>query len=61
MSTHKFILILFWFPEVIDKYKTKIRGLDKDMKEILKQESEEKEVLLIYFYSNVKNFREMRL
>ena len=44
MSTYKFIIVLFCFPEVIDKYKTKIRGLDKDMKEILKQESEEKEV-----------------
>ena len=30
--------------EVIEKYKGKIQGLDKDLKEILKQESEEKEV-----------------
>ena len=32
------------FPEVIGKYRNKIQGLDKDLKEILKQESEEKEV-----------------
>ena len=30
--------------EVIEKYKGKIQGLDKDLKDILKQESEEKEV-----------------
>ena len=29
---------------MIEKYKGKIQGLDKDLKEILKQESEEKEV-----------------
>jgi len=29
---------------VIEKYKSKIQGLDKDVKEILKQEGEEKEV-----------------
>ena len=34
----------FFSPEVIDKYKIKIQGLEKDVKEILKQESEEKEV-----------------
>lgn len=34
----------FYSPEVIDKYKSKIQGLEKDLKEILKQESEEKEV-----------------
>ena len=37
-------LFLFLFPEVIGKYRNKIQGLDKDLKEILKQESEEKEV-----------------
>ena len=37
-------MFLFRFPEVIGKYRDKIQGLDKDMKEILKQESEEKEV-----------------
>ncbi|CAH3041031.1 unnamed protein product [Pocillopora meandrina] len=31
-------------PEVIEKYKGKIQGLDKDLKDILKQESEEKEL-----------------
>lgn len=31
-------------PEVIEKYKGKIQGLEKDLKEILKQESEEKEL-----------------
>ncbi|XP_020611155.1 probable ATP-dependent RNA helicase DDX27 isoform X2 [Orbicella faveolata] len=30
--------------EVIEKYKSKIQGLEKDLKEILKQESEEKEL-----------------
>ena len=29
---------------MIEKYKSKIQGLEKDLKEILKQESEEKEV-----------------
>ena len=37
-------MFLFLFPEVIGKYRNKIQGLDKDLKEILKQESEEKEV-----------------
>ena len=37
-------MFLFRFPEVIGKYRGKIQGLDKDLKEILKQESEEKEV-----------------
>ncbi|XP_029200522.2 probable ATP-dependent RNA helicase DDX27 [Acropora millepora] len=31
-------------PEVIDKYKSKIEGLEKDVKAILKQEGEEKEL-----------------
>ena len=29
---------------MVEKYKSKIQGLEKDLKEILKQESEEKEV-----------------
>lgn len=37
-------LVWFFFLEVIDKYKSKIEGLEKDVKAILKQESEEKEV-----------------
>ena len=41
---HLIFLFLFLFPEVIGKYRNKIQGLDKDLKEILKQESEEKEV-----------------
>lgn len=36
--------LIFLSPEVIEKYKSKIQGLEKDLKEILKQESEEKEV-----------------
>ena len=34
----------FFSSEVIEKYKSKIQGVEKDLKEILKQESEEKEV-----------------
>ena len=37
-------MFLFLLPEVIGKYRNKIQGLDKDLKEILKQEGEEKEV-----------------
>lgn len=40
---HEFAWV-FFFLEVIDKYKSKINGLEKDVKDILKQESEEKEV-----------------
>ena len=38
------VMFLFLLPEVIGKYRNKIQGLDKDLKEILKQEGEEKEV-----------------
>ena len=38
------VMFLFLFPEVVGKYRNKIQGLDIDLKEILKQESEEKEV-----------------
>lgn len=46
----------FSFSEVIEKYKGKIQGLDKDLKDILKQESEEKEVGDSQTYN--KNLRE---
>ena len=36
--------VLFGSSEVIEKYKGKIQGLEKDVKDILKLESEEKEV-----------------
>ena len=48
---HEFVW--FFFLEVIDKYKSKIEGLEKDVKAILKQEGEEKEVtqkIANYYY-----------
>ena len=41
---HLIFSILISFSGGISKYRNKIQGLDKDLKEILKQESEEKEV-----------------
>ena len=44
-QTFNFVVPFFvFFKEVIEKYKSKVEGLDQDLKEILKQEGEEKEV-----------------
>ena len=46
MTPKIFLSILLSTIDIVDKYKKRLEGMDKDIKDILKQEEEEKQVFL---------------
>ena len=39
--------------DIVDKYKKRLEGMDKDIKDILKQEEEEKEVKILFLKTSI--------
>ena len=42
------LIFHFFTLDIVDKYKKRLEGMEKDIKDILKQEEEEKQVLTLF-------------